>query len=167
LWQNKNLIMTKEKYLTQVNSPLKMSLFLLTKLPAAWFMGVRLGHSDGKICTATLPYQWKSQNPFKSIYFAAQCAAGELSTGILCMAHLQGDTPVSMLVTHQEAEFYKKASERMTFTCRQGEEVAAVIKQALLSGEGQTIKMESIGTLPDGTIASKIWITWSFRKKKS
>jgi hypothetical protein len=157
--------MTKEKYLTLVNSPFKMGIFLFTKLPASFFMGIRVGQCDEKTCTATLPYSWRSQNPFKSIFFAAQCAAGELSTGMLCMAHIQGDVPVSMLVTRQEAEFYKKASEKMVFTCNQGEEVATVIKKALETGESQILRMESIGTLPDGIVASKVWITWSFKAK--
>jgi hypothetical protein len=156
---------TIEKYLALVNSPFKMGMFLFTKLPASFFMGVRVGQCDEKICTATLPYSWRSQNPFKSIFFAAQCAAGELSTGMLCMAHIQGDIPVSMLVTRQEAEFYKKASQKMVFTCNQGKEVAEVIQVALSTGESQMLRMESIGTLPDGTVASKIWITWSFKAK--
>jgi hypothetical protein len=158
--------MTKEKYLKVLNSPFKMWFFLITKLPASWFMGVRVGHCDEKTCSATLPYWWRSQNPFKSIFFAAQCAAGELSTGMLAMTHAQGDVPISMLVTHQEAEFYKKASKKLTFTCIQGEEVEIIINKAIKTGESQVLKMESIGTLPDGTVASKVWITWSFKAKK-
>jgi Domain of unknown function (DUF4442) len=157
--------MTKEKYLSQVNSPFKMSIFMFTKLPASWFMGVRVGHCDEKTCTATLPFGWRSQNPFNSIFFAAQCAAGELSTGMLCMAHAQGDVPISMLVTRQEAEFYKKASDKMVFTCTQGDEANATIQKALQTGESYELRMESIGSLPDGTVASKVWITWSFKRK--
>jgi Domain of unknown function (DUF4442) len=160
------IAMTKEKYLEVLNSPFKMWLFLFTKIPSNWFMGVRVGHCDYKTASATLPYGLRSQNPFKSIFFAAQCAAGELSTGMLCMLHTQGDTPISMLVTHQEAEFYKKAAEKLTFTCTQGEEVEKIVKKVIETNESQVLKMESIGTLPDGTVASKVWITWSFKAKK-
>src|SRR5690606_10376148 len=91
----------------------RMRLFLLWKLPAAWFMGISVRACDGGQAVVKLPYGWRSQNPFRSIYFAAQCAAGELSTGVLALTHLQGKPPVSMLVTRVEAEFLKKASDTL------------------------------------------------------
>ena len=112
-----------------------------------------------------LPYGWRSQNPFRSTYFAAQCAAAELSTGILALTHLQEKPPVSMLVTHIEAEFLKKASETLLFTCEDGPLVEATIQQAIDSGEGQVLRLQSVGRLPDGSEAARMWITWSFKKK--
>ena len=73
-------------------------------------MGVRMRACDGQRAEVALPYGWRSQNPFKSTYFAAQAAAGELSTGVLAMYAMQELPPVSMLVTRIEAEFYKKAN---------------------------------------------------------
>ncbi|HND87824.1 MAG TPA: DUF4442 domain-containing protein, partial [Saprospiraceae bacterium] len=69
-----------------------MRLFLLWKLPAAWFMGIGVQHCEAGRAVVSLPYGWRSQNPFRSAYFAAQCAAGELSTGLLALAALQEQT---------------------------------------------------------------------------
>ncbi|MCE7921841.1 MAG: DUF4442 domain-containing protein [Haliscomenobacteraceae bacterium CHB4] len=146
-------------------SPWRMRLFLLWKLPAAWFMGISVRACDGEQAVVKLPYGWRSQNPFRSIYFAAQCAAGEMSTGVLALKHLQGKAPVSMLVTRVEAEFLKKASETLLFTCKDGKALEAAIGQAVDTGEAQVFRATSIGTLPDGTEAARVWITWSFRKK--
>ena len=143
-----------------------MGLFLFWKLPAAWFMGVGLRSCDQVRSVASLPYRWRSQNPFQSLYFAAQCAAGEFATGMLGTTHLQGKPPISMLVTHIEAAFLKKAADTLLFTCEEGREVEAVIEKALASGEGQTITMTAVGTLPDGTVASRVSVTWSFKKKR-
>jgi hypothetical protein len=155
----------KENYLRQINVSWKMRLFLLKKLPAAWFMGIGVRHCDHESCTAYLPYGWRSQNPFRSIYFAAQCAAGELSTGLLATASLLDHPPVSMLVTHVEAEFVKKAAQELLFTCPDGEAVAAVIQRAVETQAAQTFQMTSTGRLPDGSVASVVRITWSFKAK--
>ncbi len=158
--------MTKKQYLAQINSAWKMGLFLFYKLPAGWFMGFRLRNCDGLRAEVDLPYGWRSKNPFKSTYFAAQVGAGELSTGVLALHALQEQPPVSMLVTHQEAEFYKKANQTIRFTCEEGPQVQWAIAEALATGEARQLRMCSVGRLPDGTEASRVWITWSFKAKK-
>lgn len=148
-----------------LNAPFRFRLFLWWKLPAAAFMGLRVVHSDAERAVVRLPFGWRSQNPFRSIYFAAQCAAAEMSTGLLALVALEGRAPASMLVVHLEAEFLKKASAPLLFTCDQGQAVAAAVQQALDTGEAQTLRVPSVGTLPDGTEAARVWVTWSFKKK--
>lgn len=157
--------MTKKNFLQLVNSPWRMRLFLLWRLPSAWFMGIRVRSCDGEKSVVALPYGWRSQNPFRSTYFAAQCAAAEMSTGILAMAHLQEKPPVSMLVTRIEGDFLKKASATLLFTCEDGRTMEAAIRQAMDSGEAQSCRAISIGRLPDGAEASRVGVTWSFKKK--
>jgi hypothetical protein len=152
-------------FLRRINSNWKMRLFLLWKLPSAWFMGIRVRSCDLEKCVVELPYSWRAQNPFRSIYFAAQCAAGELSTGLLAMTHLQGKPAFSMLVTQIEADFHKKAAETLTLTCLDGPLFVAAIEKAQETGEAQVIQAQSIATLPDGQIASRVKITWSFKPK--
>lgn len=140
-------------------------MYLLWKLPAAWFMGIRVRSCSPEQCLVMLPFTWRSQNPFRSIYFAAQCAAGELSTGLIALALLQEKPPVSMLVTHIEAVFFVKANDTLTFTCSDGAAIHAAIQKALETGNPQVLQANSIATLPDGREAAKISITWSFKKK--
>ena len=142
-----------------------MGLFLFWKLPAAWFMGIRVEECTGLRTVVRLPYGWRSQNPFRSTYFAAQCAAGELSTGLLALAALQGQPPVSMLVTQIEASFLKKAAATLHFTCDEGEAVASCIRLAIESGQAQTLRLAAVGRLDDDTEAARVWITWSFKRR--
>lgn len=158
--------MTQQQFLRRTNSPWQMRLFLFWKLPAAWFMGIGVRSCDGEQAVVSLPYGWRAQNPFRSTYFAAQCAAGELSTGLLCLTHLQEQPPVSMLVTRVEAEFFKKADAMLLFTCTAGQEVEDLIQRVVLSGEAETLTMIAAGLLPDGQLAARIMITWSFKLKK-
>jgi hypothetical protein len=144
-----------------------LKLFFLSKLPAAWFMGFRLKSVSLEKAEIIQPYNWFSKNPYRSIYFAAQCAAGEFSTGIIATAVLEGfEEKIAILVTHVEAEFVKKASNLTTFTCTDGAKFIETIQKAADTGEGQKIRAESIGTNEAGEIVSKIWITWSFKVRK-
>jgi hypothetical protein len=152
-------------FLRQVNTSWKMQFFMFLRLPAAWFMGLHVKRCDLVKCEVALPFRWRSQNPFKSTYFAAQCAAGEMSTGLLAMAHIEEAGKVSMLVTHIEAEFFKKANQKLLFICTEGSEIQAVVQKAIQTGEGHVFRATSVGVLPDGQIASKVYVTWSFKAK--
>ena len=157
--------MTRQRFLRLINRPLYFQLFLLARLPAAWFMGIRLRRCDGLSSEVTLPFSWRSQNPFRSIYFAAQCAAGELSTGVLAMAALQDRPPLSMLVISLEAEFLKKADQTLRFTCSDGPLIEAAIQRALESRQPQVLVATATGCLPDGTEAARVRVTWSFKAR--
>jgi len=153
------------RQLANINNPIKMGFFLFYKLPAAWFMGVRLKKADAERCEVTLPYHWRSQNPFKSIYFAAQAAAAELSTGALGILAIEGRGKISMLVSHIEMDFTKKAISKTTFTCEQGTEVFEVVERAIQTKEPQMITMVSHGVQATGELVSITKVTWTFKAK--
>lgn len=158
-------MMNKEKFRKTFTSRFRMGLYLFWKLPAAWFMGIRVASFDDAQCTIRLPYGWRSQNPFRSTYFAAQCAAGEMSTGLSALAAIQGGPPVSMLVLDFHAEFYKKTNQVLMFTFSDVQSMEKSIAAALEGTAATEFKAESVGKLPDGTVASRVWVTWSFRLK--
>ena len=149
----------------QLKSPWKLKWFFLTKLPSCLWWGVSLKSLDANQAQIQLPYSWRTQNPFKSIYFAAQIGAGELATGLLCTIALHGKGRVSMLAIHSAAEFTKKANSLTTFTCNQGEEARATIEKAIATKEPQTITMTAEGVQENGEVVSRIMITWSFKAK--
>ena len=158
-----------DRFIKKFMNPFNQWLFLLMKLPAAWFMGVKVTLLNTEKSVVTIPYGWKSQNPFKSTYFAAQAAAAEMSTGILCSLAIYDRGKISMLITDMRAEYIKKVNKKASFTCEMGPEVFEMVQRAIDSGEGQTLTMESIGTVPgdDGKaiVVSKFYFTWSVKAK--
>ena len=155
-----------QKFLRQINNPFKVRLFLLSKLPSAYFAGVRVLFADEEKCVVTVPYKWFSKNPFKSTYFACMSMAAEMSTGVLAMVHLyQREPAVSMLVTRVLGDFNKKAVSRSSFTCEDGGRIREAIEEAVASGQGKMITARSIGRNPAGEIVAQFEITWSFKVK--
>jgi hypothetical protein len=155
-----------KKFVAAITHPIKMRLFLFAKLPSAWFMGVRVKKMTADAAEVSVNMGWRSQNPFQSIYFAAQAAAAEMSTGLLAMAGIQGRGSISMLVSNIEGEFLKKATTKTVFTCNSGAKIYEAIQKAIDTGEGQTIRVETIGIQKTGEVVSKFYITWSFKAKK-
>jgi hypothetical protein len=155
-------------FLALVQNSWKFRLFMLSKLPAAFFSGVRVKEIGVDAAKITVPYKWFSQNPFRSTYFACLSMAAEMSTGLLCMMHVHGRRPaVSMLVVKLEGEFLKKATDITTFTCTDGPMIARAVEEAVTSGDSVQIRSESIGLSASGEVVAIFHVTWSFRVKSS
>ena len=150
----------------QVLNPLKLRLFMLRKLPLAWLAGLRLVALTPEAATVTIRYKYLTQNPFRSIYFAALAMAAELASGIQAMLHTQDGGTVSMLVVGLEADFTKKAVGLISFTCPDGASIAAAIAASRATGEGRTVVCTSTGRDEAGDVVAVFRVTWSFRAKK-
>ncbi len=157
-----------KQFLQLIKHPVKFRIFLLSKLPSAFFSGVRVVHADEKKCTVKVPYKWFSQNPFKSTYFACLAMAAEMSTGILAMAQIYKRKPsVSMLVVKVESEYFKKAAGRTQFICEDGAKFTEAVEESIRTGEARTVQARSIGTNANGEQVAVFTITWSFKAKST
>jgi hypothetical protein len=147
-------------------NPFLFRLYLLTRLPSAFFAGLKIAHLDADTCTVTVPYKWFTRNPFRSIYFACLAMAAEMSTGALVMNLVyKRQPPVSMLVIHLEAIYAKKATGRIRLTCTDGPAIQSAIQAAITTGEGQTVRARSAGANANGDLVAEFYITWSFKVK--
>ena len=160
-----NLTARQQLLAKRMLSFVPFAFFKLVKLPSLSLWGISIRSLNAESCTLTMPYGWRTQNPFNSVYFAAQSGAAELSTGALALLHLEGKGRISMLVTQFDSKYYKKASDNLTFVCESGREIATAIEQSIASGEGKTVVAHAKAYLPDQVLASEFWVTWSFRVK--
>jgi acyl-coenzyme A thioesterase PaaI-like protein len=151
-------------YQKKMNNPFYFWFGMLIKLPSAIFWKFRIKELDAEKCTVTIPYTWRTQNPFNSIYFAAMAGAAELSTGALCQLAISGLGKYSMLVVDFKAEYFKKANQKITFTCEQGQELFALLASLEPEDTGK-LTMISSGKNPQGEEVAKFYVTWSFKRK--
>jgi acyl-coenzyme A thioesterase PaaI-like protein len=149
----------------QVLNPGKLRLFMLRKLPLAWLAGLRLVALTPEAATVTIRYKYLTQNPFRSIYFAALAMAAELASGMQAMLHTQGGGAVSMLVVGLQADFTKKAVGLIAFTCYDGAAIAQAIADSRATGDGCTVVCTSTGRDEAGDTVAVFRVTWSFKAK--
>jgi len=145
-------------------TPRSITNFTLFKLPAAYFSGVRVSTINEESCAVRVRLKWANQNPFKSMFWAVQGMAAELSTGVLLMQNLKtACVNASMLVVETKATFSKKATGTIVFDCSQGVEISSVIQKA--THEPQQIWLHAKGVDEQGDEVSSFSFLWSIKVK--
>ena len=146
-----------------LQGPVKFRLFSLVSMPSARFAGVRLDRIDDEACITSIPGGWRSQNPFRTVYWAAQGMSAELATGAppFAMSRAMSEK-LRMFVVGTEATFTKRAKGRITFTCDEVSAARNAIEQSRVSGESVECDLRSIGRDSSGGVVSEWVFKWNF-----
>ena len=143
---------------------IKYTFFLFFQLPSAFFCGVRLKYLDSLKSIVSINHSWFNKNPFKSIFWAAQGMAAELTTGSLIKnAIKESGVNVSYLVVENKSSFYKKATGKIIFECNQGKELQDLFNSFDKDNNKAIIELKSIGTDSNNIKVSEFSFTWSLK----
>ena len=146
-------------------TPNQINKWMLFKLPAAWLTGVRVSSISETKCEVKVRFKWINQNPYRSMFWAVQGMAAELTTGMLLTKSIQeSNTNISMLLIGNKSNFYKKAVGRIKFICEQGETAKELIN---LTKKNITHKawLKAKGFDETGDIVSEFDFEWSCKKR--
>ncbi len=132
----------------------------------AFLAGLQVQQFTEASAVVTTTYRYLTKNPFRSIYFAVLSMAAELSTGILAFAQVyEQPVKVSMLVVGMQAQFFKKATGTVQFSCHDGNAIQTAIQTTIATGESVTLLCHSIGTNEQSEVVANFEFTWSFKRK--
>ena len=147
---------------------LPLALWMWRTLPLAAFAGVRVVRLDEQACLVRLPGGWRTRNPFRSTYFAAQAMAAEMSTGAPALVLLE-DAPVSvaMLVVGLRVTYTKKLAGAGTFAFEDVAGMKAAIERASADEAPQSFSARSIGRDAAGDAVAGFEIDWSFKRRRA
>lgn len=146
-------------------TPNQINKWMLFKLPAAWLTGVRVSLISETKCEVKVRFKWINQNPYRSMFWAVQGMAAELTTGMLLTKSIQeSNTNISMLLIGNKSNFYKKAVGKIKFICDQGETAKELIN---LTKKNITHKawLKAKGFDETGDIVSEFDFEWSCKKR--
>ena len=147
-------------------TPKRINRFMIFKLPLAYFGGVRVASIEKETAIVNITHKWLNQNPFKSMFWAAQGMAAEMATGVLVMKGIENiGKNVSMLVTNQRGNFTKKATGKIRFECHHGGLVANALEESYKTGEGRVITMKAEGFNTEGVSVCNFHFEWSLKVK--
>lgn len=150
-----------------MKSPFQYNLYNFFKLPSVWWCGIRVKSVNEESCLVSVKYRWINQNPFKSMFWAVQGMAAELSTGLLLMNEIaRTKKSFSMLVLNNKANFSKKATGRISFNCNQGRQIKDCLNKAISLGTPQTIWLNSSGLDSKGDTVSKFSFEWTLKLRR-
>ena len=124
--------------------PVKFRLFSLVSMPTARFAGLRVDHLDDSSCVTSIPGGWRSQNPFKTMYWAVQGMGAELATGAAPFAMARSmPEKLRMFVVGTDASFTKRARGRISFSCEDVSAARKAIEYRLLGGVLAYVSIQS------------------------
>ena len=148
-------------------TPNRINAFNFFKLPSVWWCGIRVTKIDDISCQVKVAHRWINQNPFKSMFWAVQGMAAELTTGALIMEAIHNSNrKVSMLVLNNRANFSKKARGKLAFTCDADTVIDEAFKKLIDSKEPQTFWLTSKGIDQDEFVVSTFEFEWTVLLKK-
>jgi hypothetical protein len=131
-----------------------------------WWCGIRVTKIDDVSCQVKVVHRWINQNPFKSMFWAVQGMAAELTTGVLIMEAIQNSKrKVSMLVLNNRANFSKKARGKVLFECDEKQKLSKAMNQLIKTQKSQSIWLTSKGIDQNGDIVSTFEFEWTLLLK--
>jgi hypothetical protein len=148
-------------------TPNKINRWMLFKLPAAWLTGVRLTLIDESKCEVKVRFKWINQNPYRSMFWAVQAMAAELTTGMLLTKSIQdSNSDISMLLVSNKSSFFKKAVGKITFVCDEGE-IAKQLINSTIKNTTSKAWFKAKGYDKAGDQVSEFDFEWSCKKRKN
>ena len=143
---------------------LKYNLFLLRKLPAAYFCGARMRSLDSDQCEIKITLNWFNKNPFKSMFWAAQGMSAELTTCLMITDKIKkSGYDISMLLISNSSDYFKKATGTIIFNCSQGNKIDDMIEKLINLKTPQKIVLSSTGINRQNVTVSKFTFEWSLK----
>jgi hypothetical protein len=162
----KKMLIDRKKLIAEYKSLLKgmkFRMFTALSMPSAWFAGLRVIELDDNICVTSLPGGWRTQNPFKTMYWAVQGMGAELSTGAAPFAMSKSmSKKLRMFVVGTEAKFTKRAKGKIIFTCEEISMARDAIEESVVTGIPVECNLTSIATDSSGDVVSEWIFKWNF-----
>ncbi len=154
----------QRKFRDDFLSPLKQRLFYFNNLPMALISGIRLIYLDEEKSITEVPFRWCNKNPFKSMYFAVQSMAAELSTAAPALMALKGKGEnIAFIIVDVKAEFLKKAQSKITFSCLDYGKFEKAISSLDKSNDTVAVTAKTVGKDTDNDDVAIFYFTWSFK----
>ena len=155
-----------EKTFSVLRGNIKPFLGQFISMPLATFAGLKVCAVEATECRVTLPGGWRTQNPFKSTYWAAQGMAAEMAAGVIPYAYVQAaDVPIRMILSGTSGRFVKMCKTKSIFTCEVGALVESAMRETLSTGRSVTCDLSCIGRDESGDVISEWTFEWNFRAR--
>lgn len=159
-----------ERIPERVKETVMLRSFGLLKIPMLFFISPSVVELSDEKCIVKVPLSRRTMNHLRSMYFGALAAGADCAGGLIAMRLIQteGEGKVSLIFKDFHAEFLKRAEGDVFFTCTQGEEVQALVRKAIETGERENLAVRVTATVPskfgDEPVA-QFTLTLSLKKK--
>jgi len=123
--------------------------FALTKIPLLFYARPSVIEKSAERVVIRIPLIRRSKNHQGSMYFAALAMGADCAVGLLAVELInKQDEKISFIFKDFNAQFYRRATADVYFSCRQGNKIAALVNNAISSKERVEMTLDAIATVP-------------------
>lgn len=138
-------------------------------VPMIGFCQPKLLELDNEKCTIVLPLSTHTKNHLGSMYFGALHVGADCAAGMMAMRSInEAGANISLVFKDSQAQFFKRPDGDVHFTCLDGADSAAIVRQALENGERQECSMKVVATVPakyKGEVVAEFSLTLSLKRQ--
>lgn len=153
--------------LGQVKETLLLKTWSFFKVPLINFVGPRVKSLDDKSCSVLIPLRYLTKNHFNSLYISAQVTGADLCAGLLAMHHTRKrKQKLSFIFKDLRADFKKRPDSDTLFTCKDGNEIKALIAKTISTKKRQHKTVTVIASCPKkygDTVMAEFQLTLSMK----
>jgi hypothetical protein len=123
--------------------------FGFTKIPLLFSVRPSVIVKTGERVVIRIPLRRRSKNHHGSMYFAALAMGADCAVGLLAVELInRQNEDISFIFKDFNAEFYRRATADVCFSCDQGREIAELVKKATFSTQRVEMPLNAIATVP-------------------
>jgi hypothetical protein len=123
--------------------------FGLTKIPLLFYVRPSVVEKSDERVVIKIPLTRRSKNHHGSMYFAALAMGADCSVGLLAVELInQQKEKISFIFKDFNAEFYRRATADVFFSCDQGNEIAELVKKTISCTQRYEMPLNAIATVP-------------------
>jgi hypothetical protein len=132
-----------------IRNTLYLRYFGFTKIPLLFYVRPSVVEKSDERVVIKIPLNRKSKNHQGSMYFAALTMGADCAAGLLAVELINRQKEnISFIFKEFNAEFYRRATADVFFSCDQGNEITELVKKATLSTQRVEMTLNAIATVP-------------------
>jgi acyl-coenzyme A thioesterase PaaI-like protein len=139
--------------MTNFISNLKQTLYLrafgLLKVPLIHYVRPTVVRLNDEEAVVKIPLGYRTRNHLKSMYFGTLAVGADCAGGLLAF-HLirKGRAKISIVFKSFRADFHKRPTGDVHFTCRDGGKIIKQIRETLKTGKRTNHPIHIVATTP-------------------
>ncbi|MEZ0390673.1 MAG: DUF4442 domain-containing protein [Pseudobdellovibrionaceae bacterium] len=154
----------------RIRNTIFVRLFTFWNIPLIWWIRPSILEMSQNNTVVEIKLNRRTQNHLKSMYFGALAIGSELVVAAKAVqAIYNSKEKVDFVFKDFKAEFLKRAEGHVHFICEKGDEVEALVKKTIATGERETQTFAGYAIVPSKDPNEKILtfeVTLSVKRRK-
>ncbi|MBI5507184.1 MAG: DUF4442 domain-containing protein [Deltaproteobacteria bacterium] len=141
-----------------IPAALKATLFVrglgLAKVPLLFLCQPVVEEIGDERCVVRIPLNFVTKNHLRSMYIGVLAIGADVTGGIMAVEQVRrAGRPVDVLFKDLKAEFLKRPTAAVRFTCADGQAIRAAVAVGIETGKRQNVPLHVSATVGDQEVA--------------